>query len=209
MNRILGAALFAAVAAAPAVLEAQRPDARSLERGPHMAAAPAVRALALRAELGLTADQVSRLEAIQQRAQAQNAPLLEQLRASGFEAQRQPMTPEQREAHRQKMQERRQATTPEQRQQMRERMQAMTPEQRASHREQMRTERGHAGMRGERRVPQELRPVMQALRENRRAAAQEARAVLTPQQHDRLRELAAERRGEGRPQRRGGVQRSR
>jgi Spy/CpxP family protein refolding chaperone len=208
MNRILGAALFAAVAAAPAALEAQRPDARSAERGLHMAAPPAARALALRAELGLTADQVNRLEAIQQRAQAQNAPLLERLRASGFEAQRQPMTPEQREAHRQKMQERQRATTPEQRQQMRERMQSMTPEQRGAHREQMRAERGQAGMRGERGVPQELRPVMQELRENHRAAAQEARAVLTPQQHDRLRELAAERRGEGRA-RRGAVQRSR
>jgi hypothetical protein len=246
MKRFFGLALFAAVAAAPVALAAQTP---AQERGPRATAAPAQRALALRAELGLSAEQVSRLEAIQQRLQAQNAPLIAQLRASGVPSERPAMTPEQREARRkqvqehgrartpeqrQQMRERMQARTPEQREQMRERMQArtpeqreqmregmqtmtpeqrqqmhermqaMTPEQREAHRREMQARRGdpqarpaQPGMRAEQRVPEELRPVMQQMRENTRAAAEEARAVLTSEQHERLRELAHQRRGEG------------
>jgi hypothetical protein len=231
MKRFFGLALFAAVAAAPVALAAQTP---AQERGPRATAAPAQRALALRAELGLSAEQVSRLEAIQQRLQAQNAPLIAQLRASGVPSERPAMTPEQREARRkqvqehgrartpeqrqqmrermqamtpeqrQQMHEGMQAMTPEQRQQMHERMQAMTPEQREAHRREMQARRGdpqarpaQPGMRAEQRVPEELRPVMQQMRENTRAAAEEARAVLTSEQHERLRELAHQRRGEG------------
>lgn len=52
-----------------------------------------------------------------------------------------------------------------------------------------------AGVRGQRQVPEELRPVMQQLQANRRAAMTEARAVLTAEQQTRLAQLGQQRRG--------------
>ncbi|MBA2670388.1 MAG: hypothetical protein H0U67_08470 [Gemmatimonadetes bacterium] len=207
MKRIYGVTLLVALAAAPLALEAQT-------RG---TADPAVRdgqpfamILGQRAALGLTDAQVTRLQAIGQRLQEQNAPLLEQMRASGAaqgassSGQRQPMMQrapaEQRDSMRARMQRDQQNMTPEQRQQMRERMRNMTPEQRAAMRSQMQDRRagarGEGGSRGARQVPEELRPVMEQLRANQQAAMQEAQAVLTPEQQTRFRELAQQRRGQ-------------
>lgn len=195
MKPIYGMALLAALAAAPSALEAQTQRGTHGQeqgvRGPH--GAPVAMLLQHRAELGLSAEQVNRLEAIGQRLEQQNAPLVAQLRASGAWQDRE------------QMRERMQSMTPEQRQQMRERMRNMTPEQRDAMRQQMR-ESGEArprgegqargeGMRGQRQIPEALRPVMQQLSANHRAAMQEARAVLTDDQQVRLRELVQQRRG--------------
>jgi hypothetical protein len=119
----------------------------------------------MQAELGLTTDQVARLEAIAHGLHERNAPLLAQLRASDAWPQRE---------------------------QMRQRMGGMTPEQR----EQMRQRMGGAqrGMTfGPRAAPAELQPVLRQIRENSRAALEEARAVLTPEQQEQVRSLARQR----------------
>jgi hypothetical protein len=149
----------------------------------------------MQAELGLTTDQVARLEAIAHGLHERNAPLLAQLRASDAWPQREQMrqrmggmTPEQREQMRQRMGE----MTPEQREQMRQRMGDTTPEQR----EQMRQRMGGAqrGMTfGPRAAPAELQPVLRQIRENSRAALEEARAVLTSEQQEQVRSLARQR----------------
>lgn len=157
MKRFYGLALVAVIAAAPVSLEAQTPRAPQGQEqaGRGQRPAPISRILEQRAALGLSAEQVSRLEAIQQRLQQQNAPLIEQLRASGA------------------WQERGQNG---------ERGQQRGP-----------------GARGERQIPEELRPVMQQLRENNRTAMQQVQEVLTAEQRARLRELMQQhRRGEGR-----------
>jgi hypothetical protein len=149
MNRIFGVALFTAVAAAPVALEAQTPRGTpGQEQAERRAAStPVTMFLQRQAELGLTTEQVARLQAIEQRVRAQNAPLYEQLRASdawGPKAgeprgrartgERPSPSPEQREARRQQMRE----MTPEQREAMRQQMREMTPEQREARRQQMR-----------------------------------------------------------------------
>lgn len=169
---LLAAALVAAPTPAPA--QVAGPPAARQERPPH---APLERLLERRAELGLTDEQVTRLQAIQARLQEQNAPLREQVRAA-----RPAHAP-----HPRRM-------TPEQRAEMRERMQAMTPEQRREMRGQMRARlQEHRG---------ELEPVMRQLRENRRAAMDQVREVLTDEQEARLREMMEQRR-ERRPMGRG------
>jgi hypothetical protein len=266
MKKMLGVALVATLAVAPSTLEAQDAAARQ-----HVMRGPAEMILSQRAELGLSADQVARIEAIRDRLVTQNAPLTEQLRAAGVAQGREgmgrrmggmnaeqraqmqehmrSMTPEQRAQMRERMQsmtpeqraemhERMQSMTPEQRAemhqrmgqaspeqrprmqgrmgqaspeqraQMQERMRNMTPEQRAQMQERMRNmtpeqraqmqERMGRGMRGERamrQVPEEVRPVLQQLRTNQQTAHQEIRAVLTPEQQTRLRELMQQRRG--------------
>jgi hypothetical protein len=134
----------------------------------------------MQAELGLTTDQVARLEAIAHGLHERNAPLLAQLRASDAWPQRE------------QMRQRMGGMTPEQREQMRQRMGGMTPEQR----EQMRQRMGGAqrGMTfGPRAAPAELQPVLRQIRENSRAALEEARAVLTPEQQEQVRSLARQR----------------
>ncbi len=186
MKHIYGMALLAALAAAPISLEAQTPPPApaphaqdSAER--RLNGAGPERLLRLRDELRLTAEQVSRLETIRQRLQQQNAPLIEQLRASGVWQERGRLTPEQRE-------------------QMRQRMQNMPPEQREALRRQMQERRrsAEAGPRAQRQIPEELRPVIQQLRENTRSALQEARSVLTAEQQTRLRQLVQQRRAPAR-----------
>ncbi len=230
MKRIFGMTLVAALAIAPVALEAQATPGAQQERGVRGGHAFSM-IIGQRAALNLTDDQVARLEAIGLRLRAQNAPLLEQMRASGAwqgrpgarGGERPQLTPEQREQMRQRMQnltpEQREQmraqrgergargargeAAPEQREQMRQRMQNLTPEQREQMRAQMQQRRGEAGVRGGRQVPEELRPVMEQLRANSLAARQEAQAVLTPEQQTRLRELAQQRRGAGeRPNRR-------
>lgn len=190
MKRALGLTLLVALAGAPVALEAQTPGQRP-DRPAH---APAFgMLLGHRAELGLTAEQVTRLEAIAQRLREQNAPLVEQLRASGHF--------QDRAGARQG--ERMRNMTPEQRAEMRERMQAMTPEQRRAMRDQMRAQMQQRRAEGDsmrvrqrREVPEALRPTVEQIRQNARAAHQEAMAVLTPEQQSRLGELRQERRRE-------------
>jgi hypothetical protein len=249
MKRIFGAALAAAILAAPLALAAQDTRAPRFE--------PFASVLQYRAELDLTADQVSRIQAIQQRLQAQNEPLIAQLRAAGVaqEAERgarAPFTAEERREMRERMQsgtpaereqlraemrermgamrseqpermgQRMEDMTPEQREEMRQRMGNMTPEQREEMQARMKERREagraqaaagrgmRAGARGEgagaglhgadaprmARVPDELRPVLQQVQANQRAAREEVHAVLTAGQWARLHELMQQRRGE-------------
>jgi hypothetical protein len=202
MKRIFGVALLAAVAAAPVALEAQTaPAATGEQQAARASKTPLTRLLQRHAELGLTTEQVSRLQGIEQRLHAQNAPLIQRLRESGAwqgkaragagERMRN-ATPEQREAMRERMRN----ATPEQREAMRERMRNATPEQREAMRERRQSGEGARGsVRGERGVPEELRPVVEQLRANSRAALEEARGVLTAEQQARVRELAQQRRG--------------
>jgi Spy/CpxP family protein refolding chaperone len=206
MKKVYGFALIGAMAAAPLAVPA---DAHAQEETVRRGHAPVAGLLQHRAEIGLTAEQVQRLEAIGQDLRARNAPLVEQLRASGAwpRGEGGAMTPEQRAEMRQRMQAMtpeqraemrgRRGMTAEQRAEMRQRMEAMTPEQRAEMRAQMAQRRAGAGQARGARVPEELRPVMQQLQANTRAAMEQARAVLTPEQQARVAELRAERRGAG------------
>lgn len=159
MKRFYGTFLVAALALAPATLNAQArgtPPAREQavrDRNP----APFAVVLRHHAEMGLSAEQVRRLEVIGERLQAQNRPLGEQLRASGA-------------------------------------WQGRGGEARALSGERRRGVRPE-GARAQRRIPEELRPVVEQMRSNRRTAMQEARAVLTAEQQSRLRELVQQRRG--------------
>lgn len=179
MKSFFGMALAAALVAVPVALEAQTAPAPQAQEqtARRMGPAPMERVLRLRAELGLTDAQVAQIQAIGQRLQEQNRPLVEQLRAAGVFPGAQ-LTPEQRE----RMRERMQNLTPEQREQMRQRM------------EQRRAEGARPGPMG-RQIPEELRPVVEQLRQNNRAAAEQVRSVLTPEQRTRLQELMQQRRG--------------
>jgi hypothetical protein len=195
MTRIFGVALFTAVAAAPVALEAQTPRGTSgQEQAARRAAStPVTMFLQRQAELGLTTEQVARLQAIEQRVHAQNAPLYEQLRASDE------WGPKAGEPRARARTGERPSPSPEQREAMRQRMREMTPEQREAMRAEMRQRRaaGERGpvARGQLQVPEELRPVFQQLRDNNRSAVAEARAVLTAEQQARLLELAQQRHG--------------
>jgi Spy/CpxP family protein refolding chaperone len=232
MKRIYTFAMAAALAAAPAVLpaaaHAQEQGTPARERGPGAFGG----LLRHRAELNLTDDQVRRLESIRQRLEEQNRPLLERLRAAGVrrgpgarpgrgpseqrraELRRrvEGMSEVQRDSLRRQMRERSRAVGEGQRdslrRQMRVRMRNLSEAQRDSLRSQLRERRGPRGERrgpgaGPGRLPEELRPVMEQLRANARAAREQAQAVLTDAQKEKLRSLASERRGrEGRAGRR-------
>lgn len=176
--------LAAALVALPMAVQAQQPAPRTQAEAARGARGmPMLQRFA--EELNLTTQQQTQLQAIRERLQARNAPLVAQLREAGVAG---------REAKRDST---RAQMTPDRRQQMRERMQNATPEQREQMRERMRERRqaaGQAGPRERREMPAHLRPVMQQLRENSRAAAEEMRAVLTPEQQTRLRSLMQERR---------------
>jgi Spy/CpxP family protein refolding chaperone len=175
MKGFLGLALVVIVAAAPLDADAQTPRApggqEAAVRGPGQPAGVGRLLERHRAELDLTADQVAQLQAIRSGLQQRNAPLVEQLRASGA------------------WQERADAAR---------RGERARPGARARGGAEAR--RGEQA-RGARRLPEELRPVAQQLRQNNRAAMQEARAVLTDEQTTRLRELAQQRRAEARANR--------
>ena len=65
-------------------------------------------------------------------------------------------------------------------------MEKLTPEQRRDTLRQLRERRGR------REIPQAMRAPMERMKENLRAAMQEAQGVLTPQQKERARQLMAE-----------------
>jgi hypothetical protein len=85
MRRLTVPLIAIALAAAPAVLHAQTYPSGQGPLGCGFAGQPAAGVLALRAELGLTMDQVRGLQQIQAQQDARNAPLLEQLEAAGFD----------------------------------------------------------------------------------------------------------------------------
>jgi Spy/CpxP family protein refolding chaperone len=131
--------------------------------------------LTLRDTLGLSADQVSRLKQLQAELKAKNQPLLAQLRAAtgrdGSVAQElKGLTPEQRRAWLRELREQRRA-----------KLAAMSPEERDSLRAQRRAKL------------EELKPVLEQMRSNTKAAVEQARAVLTPEQRSQLQALRQER----------------
>jgi Spy/CpxP family protein refolding chaperone len=223
MRTLVRSALVLALVATPAIAEAQRPDAPGKRGapGPH-AMNPAAGVLSHRAELGLSADQVARLEAIRAQLEERNRPLLQQLQAqrpTPAEGRARPgqaagqLTPEQRAEMRQRMEARRaemQQLTPEQRAERREQMRQLTPEQRRARMEarraevertltpeqRQRLEAHRAGMEQRREA---IQPVMQQLRANQEQAREQTQQVLTAEQQARLQELRAAhpRRGDG------------
>lgn len=101
MRMIRSMALIALAMAAPVALSAQDAAPRHGAHGEHHRAGPRAgrmdpfaRLLEKRQELGLTAEQVSRIEAIRSRLQARNQPLVERMQAARREA----GVPERREA---------------------------------------------------------------------------------------------------------------
>jgi hypothetical protein len=116
MTVLAGLAVMAAPVLAQTGQDRERPglDRRGMRGGGPAAnvRVPGAMLLERRAELGLTAEQVRQIEAIQARVQAENAPRLEQLRAEFGERQaserpargaRQAMTAEERQAMRDQM----------------------------------------------------------------------------------------------------------
>jgi hypothetical protein len=94
-----GAALPALAQQNPAPRPRNEQGARAGFRGGMQAGGAIERLLARRQELGLSADQVSRLQAVQQRVRSQSQPLVEQLRALRSDgAGRGTATPQDREA---------------------------------------------------------------------------------------------------------------
>jgi Spy/CpxP family protein refolding chaperone len=118
MRNVFGLALVAALIAAPAPVLAQQPQPMPLPRaemGPRaMQGPPLGFLLRNQAELGLTDEQITRLQQVAQRLEQQNQPLLEQLRAAGI-----PVRPERRQGVRE--------MTPEQRRELRQRLEAHRP----------------------------------------------------------------------------------
>jgi len=151
--------------------------------------------LRFRQQLGLTDAQVSRLQAIHQRLEQQNAPIVQRIDA----ARRQAGLPEMRRGRGERGQQRgfrRQQGAQGQQGQARERRQ-LTDEQRQAIQ----------------RFREQVRPLTEQLRQNRQSAMREAQSVLTEQQRQQVRQLIQEHRGqrggrgEFRGQRQGGDQR--
>jgi hypothetical protein len=207
MRRVTLSILALTLALAPAVVEAQTPRAERGERGQFGMRAggignPAERVLRQREALGLTAEQVSRLEQLQAQFRTQNGPLLEQVRA---------VRPSMGQGEsRERMRARMEAMTPEQRAEMRERGGQMTPERRAEMRERMQAARANPEVRARMEA---LRPVLEQLRTNHAAQREQVQAVLTAEQIERLQQMRPDRtqRPADRPRqdvRRGGSSRS-
>ena len=113
MKAMAGAALALALVAAPVAAQAGSGMGPGPRMGRGMRAGgpgamertPAEMVLQHREELGLTADQVRQLEAIQKRVAAENGPRWERLKAAFGDQAPADMTVEERQALRQKMQE--------------------------------------------------------------------------------------------------------
>lgn len=208
MRRAILPILVITLAAAPLTAGAQQPvpdHGRMAMRG--MRAAPLAHILARREALGLSEQQVNRIEEIRAGLEAKNRPLLEQLREAVPDSlhprreralQRSPeqraeaqermralrervaqLTPEERAALREEMRERR-----------RERLQQITPEQRAEMRERatrMRERRAERPRLTEEQLTA-VRPILEQLRANTEQALRDAHAVLTAEQLEQLRE---------------------
>lgn len=82
MRRTLMSVLTIGLLLAPATLDAQQPGPRRAHARPGLAGNPAARVLALPTVLELSARQITQLEQIRDRANAQNQPLLAQLEAA-------------------------------------------------------------------------------------------------------------------------------
>jgi hypothetical protein len=129
--------------------------------------------LRYRQQLGLTDAQVSRLQAIHQRLQQQNAPIMQRIEAA-----------------------RQQAGLPDFR---RERGQA--GQQRAMRRQRQDGEQGQRPQLTEQqrqafqRFREQVRPLQEQLRQNRQAAMRETQSVLTERQREQVRQLIQQHRG--------------
>ena len=143
--------------------------------------------LRYRQQLGLSDAQVSRLQAIQQRLQSRNAPIVERVEAA-----------------------RRQAGLPELRTRRGQGEQGMRGQRRRGRGEQgMEGQRGRRGraQAGERRqltdqqrqavqrFREQVKPLHEQMLRNRQEALREAQAVLTPQQRQQVQQLIQEHRG--------------
>ena len=158
-------AVATVLAAAPLPALTQAPGQRAPGRGAEMRQPehhPFALLLENRAQLGLTDEQVRRLETIRSRLEEQNRPLREQLRTA-----------------RERLMEQRRAE-----------MQKLAPEQRRERMRQMRQMRQQRGPGRGGMLPPELRPVAERLRANTDRAAEEARDVLSVEQRVRAREMA-------------------
>ena len=82
MRRTLMSVLTIGLLVAPATVDAQQPGPRRPHARPEFAGNPAARVLALPTVLELNARQIAQLEQIRDRANAQNQPLLAQLKAA-------------------------------------------------------------------------------------------------------------------------------
>lgn len=174
---------FAAVlvmAGAPALLAAQQTPPqvdRAPQRGEWRRGGQDGQGLIrFRQQLGLSDAQVSRLQAIQQRTQQRNAPIMQRIDAA-----------------------RRQAGLPE----IRRRGEGGEGQQRAMR--GRRGGRGRDGARPQlteqqrqafQRFREQVRPLHEQLRQNRQSAMQEARSVLTEQQRQQVQRLMQEHRGQ-------------
>ncbi|CAN5855926.1 hypothetical protein BH23GEM3_BH23GEM3_14820 [soil metagenome] len=160
-SSVYGLVLVAALAAAPvpAVAQQQTPATpRTEERGGMHKHEPGVGALLqLRGELQLTDAQVARLQAITQRLEAQNQPLLQRLRDAGIpvhperRARVREMTPAQREDLKQKLEANRptlQRLRENMHGAMRDAREVLTPEQQQRMRDLTREHRARQGKQG-------------------------------------------------------------
>lgn len=149
---------------------------RGMRRGPGGPGRSPIQGLLRQREaLGLTADQVSRLEAIQRDLRSRNQPLHQQLQALRPEGARGPRADGARPRG-----ERRARPDSAQRGERRQRGERpqLTPEQR----QQMEQRRAQA------------QPILQQLRQNTAAAMQQARGVLTAEQQQKVQQRMQERR---------------
>lgn len=204
MNRVTVTILALTFMTGPALLEAQAPR---MEQRPG-AMAPAgggagEHLLTHRDALGLSVDQVAQIRRIQAQLEEQNRPLAEQLRAAM--QQRDDITRDQRADMRERMQQ----LTPEQRAEMQQQRAQMRQRAQVQQRAQMRQRADSAGTRrapvrgpapAMRRpaaagmgaqLPEELRPVMEEVRQNTARATEQLMAILTPDQRATLRTLRA------------------
>jgi predicted transglutaminase-like cysteine proteinase len=182
--KILSFALALALAGAPAVLAAQtgqpqqgqqgwhQHGERQGQRGERRGRNPLAMLIAHRQQLNLTDAQVSQLQAIRQRLEAQNRPLMERVRSLRQQAGLPDFRRERREQG--------QGQAEGQEQGRRERPQ-LTPEQRQAMQ----------------RLRPQLQPIMQQLRANNQAAMKEVQSVLTDAQKQQIRQFMRQR-GHGR-----------
>jgi len=229
MRRLMIPIIAISIAVVPATIEAQRPNQAAGQRPAATArgqvadriADPIQRILDSRDELSLTSAQVTRIERVRTQLATQNRPLMvkveavlpEGARMAGAPQMRERMrarqdsvgdlTEEQRRELRTKMDARRDSmrgNADTQRDRIRARADSMTPEQRAKLREKagdMRPERAGA-MAGQ---MEEIRPLMEQIRDNTQKAMEQVEGVLTARQREKLRDLrpaAQPRRGGGR-----------